>query len=211
MYVSCRTPIEARFHTRMGFFIKARPSVVLENHRTMWGFNPWSLRAILKAPPRYLQTHVVDNFPWLYDVWELACRLCGQSCQLNKVSEFLFNDLPNIGFTRIRPDRHSHGYSAPTKRTGRYADVSTAAPAIWHFANIVNGTGRRMQRDFQRKGFAIPGDTTPYVVDALNGVCEDRSPLRNVADFCENLVKPARLYNRFSGTRYGLGWHAYFR
>jgi hypothetical protein len=65
-----------------------------------------------------------------------------------------------------------------------------------------------MQGDFNIEGLAIPGDTAPCVVDALNGVCEDRSPLRNVADFCENDVEPARLYNRFSGARYGLGWHA---
>ena len=131
--------------------------------------------------------------------------------ELDKVREFLFKDLRNIAFTRIRPDRHSHGYSAPTNRTGCYADVSTAAPAIWHFANIVDGTSRRMQGDFKIEILAIPRDTAPFVVDALNGVCEDRGPLWNVADFCENVVKPARLYIRFSGARYGLGCHAFFR
>jgi hypothetical protein len=30
----------------------------------------------------------------------------------------------SIGFNRIRSDRHSHGYSAATGRTGRYADVA---------------------------------------------------------------------------------------
>lgn len=113
--------------------------------------------------------------------------------ELDKVGEFLFEHLRNAGFDRIRPCRHSHGYSATTERTGRYADVGTATVAVRHLSNIIDGPSRWMQGDLEIEDLAIAGDAIVHVVDALNGVGEDGSPLWNVADFREDVVKPARL------------------
>jgi hypothetical protein len=112
--------------------------------------------------------------------------------ELNKVGEFLFKDFRNVGFCRIRTDRYSHGDSAATQGTGRYADVSTAPLAVGHFARIVDGNSRRMQRDFEMEDLAILCDAMVHVVDAFNGVSEDRGPLRNVAGLRQNVVKLAR-------------------
>ena len=54
--------------------------------------------------------------------------------ELNKVGKFLFEDFGNVGFSRIRADRHSHGDSAATERAGRYANVSAAA---WRMVNVM--------------------------------------------------------------------------
>jgi hypothetical protein len=129
--------------------------------------------------------------------------------ELDKVRELLFKYFRNVGFSRIRADRHSHGDGAATQRTGRYTDVSTAPLAVGHFTYIVDGKSRRMQRDFEIKGLTIPCDTMVHVIDALNGVGEDRCPLWNIAGLRENVVKPARFQVRFGGSRYGLGGHKY--
>jgi hypothetical protein len=112
--------------------------------------------------------------------------------ELNEVGEFLFKDFRNVGFSRIRADRHSHGDSAATERTGRYADVSTAPLAVRHFACIVDGNSRRMQRHFEIEDLAILCDAMVHVVDPLNGIGEGRCPLWNVAGLRENVVKLAR-------------------
>jgi hypothetical protein len=110
---------------------------------------------------------------------------------LNEVGEFLFKDFRNVGFSCIRTNRHSHGDRAATQRTGRYADVSTAPLAVGHCSRIVDGAGRRMQRDFEIEDLTIFCDAMAHMIDSLNGVGEDRGPLWNVSRLRENVVKLA--------------------
>src|ERR1700757_4997801 len=56
----------------------------------------------------------------------------------DQLSEFLINGLRDVGFIRIRPNRHSHADNTAAERRGCHSDVSAPAPVVGHFSNVID-------------------------------------------------------------------------
>lgn len=112
---------------------------------------------------------------------------------MDEVGELLFEDFGNFGFRRIGREGHCHGYGAAAEGEGSYADVSAAAHAVGHLADVVDGCGRRMQDELDTEGVATLGDAKVRVVDTIDRVRKNGSPFRNVAGVCKNGIDPSRL------------------